>query len=546
VTQPLPTLSTTSKYSLSPLLRLAILGTLFIVEKLFLDRFVDWDRAQDAQGFAVAVRTAQHVGFRFLVAFGAAMTLFVWVRGGEQLASVAASMRTARMRFGWGLVHILLLACLVPLTYELFAADAALPFPAVVVTWIALATGAALSAALAMADWSIWRMASRSLGVNWSYAAAAALLAASAIQLSQSLWEPTTAITFDLVRRILSAMIPSLTVDTANRILSTDRFAVQVSELCSGLEGMGLILAFTITWLVCFRREYIFPRALLLIPAGLVTMFLLNVLRIAALVLIGHIGYPEIAEFGFHSQAGWIAFNAAACGLVFFSRRSSWLNREATSSADSTTIENPTAVYVLPLLAVLAAGELSQAMSGTFEVFYPLRLVAGLSALFLYRRKLASLNWKCSALAPIVGILVFVIWILAAWIISRPTSMPDQLAAMTPAARTLWVAIRLVTSILVVPVVEELAYRGYLMRRLAREDFESMPYDRVRWPAVLIAAVAFGLAHGAFWIPGVVAGLAFGFILVRRNSIGEAVVAHVTANLLVAISVLAFDQWQLW
>jgi exosortase/archaeosortase family protein len=109
-------------------------------------------------------------------------------------------------------------------------------------------------------------------------------------------------------------------------VLSTDRFAVEVSEICSGLEGMGLMLAFTAAWLVYFRREYIFPRALVLIPIGLVTIFALNILRIAALMLIGYAGYPGVAQYGFHSQAGWIAFNTVACVLVFFSRRNTWLN----------------------------------------------------------------------------------------------------------------------------------------------------------------------------------------------------------------------------
>ena len=66
-------------------------------------------------------------------------------------------------------------------------------------------------------------------------------------------------------------------------------------------------------------------------------------------------------------------------------------------------------------------------------------------------------------------------------------------------------------------VAEELAYRDYLMRRLVSEDFESVPFHKVRWPVVVLMALVFGLAHGTFWLPGIAAGLAFGFILVRRK-----------------------------
>jgi CAAX prenyl protease-like protein len=99
---------------------------------------------------------------------------------------------------------------------------------------------------------------------------------------------------------------------------------------------------------------------------------------------------------------------------------------------------------------------------------------------------------------------------------------------------------------LVVPIAEELAYRGYLMRRLMSADFESVPYQSVHWASVTISAVAFGLAHGVMWLPGIVAGLAFGILTVRRGSLGEAVVAHATTNALVAAAVLGLGQWQLW
>ncbi len=166
-------------------------------------------------------------------------------------------------------------------------------------------------------------------GSSGLYAVVAALLGTGVWQWSDKLWVPAAGLTFDLVRLVLYPLLPTLSADTATRVLATDQFEVEVSDVCSGLEGMGLILAFSVAWLVYFRREYVFPRALLLIPVGLAAMFALNVFRIAALMLIGNAGYPDVASFGFHSQAGWIAFNSVACGLVFVSRRSSWLNRVA-------------------------------------------------------------------------------------------------------------------------------------------------------------------------------------------------------------------------
>jgi exosortase E/protease (VPEID-CTERM system) len=519
----------------------------FFAEKVLLNSFVDFDRAQAAQGFGAVVRNAQHWGFRFLVALTAAIALFAYVRGGEKLKAADAAIRSTTVRIRWTLVHVLLLACLIPLSYSLYRDEATpLPLAAVVTLWIGIGGAAALSAVVAMAPWRLWRQAAVALGNMWWYAVIAALLSASAMHLSQRLWGPTATLTFNLVRQLLLPVIPMLSADPATRVLSTDRFAVEVSEICSGLEGVGLMLIFTGAWLLYFRREYIFPRALLLIPAGVTGVFGLNVLRISVLFLIGDAGFPDVAVYGFHSQAGWIAFIAVACGLVLLSRRSGWLNRAAAHSDASSAMHNPTAAYLMPLLAILAAGAVSSAISSGFEFFYPLRVIGGLLMLARYRRKLATIDWHWSWRGPAVGALVFLVWIVAAYFLVPQSAMPAKLATVSPALRGFWIVSRIAGSILIVPVAEELAYRGYLMRRLVNADFESVPFNTVHWPALTATAVVFGLAHGALWLPGVVAGIAFGLILVRRGRIGEAVAAHATANALIAASVLGAHQWQLW
>jgi exosortase E/protease (VPEID-CTERM system) len=528
-------------------LRLTIIALIFLAEKIFLNRFVDFESADAAQGLGAFVRVAQHWGFRFMVALAAAIALFAYVREGQKLIAAKAAIKSASVRGTWAIAHVLLVACLAPLSFLLFRDGASpLSFEAVVALWIVLAAGAAISALLAMAPWPLWINAARALGVIWCYAVVAALLGASAMQLSQTLWVPTASVTFDLVRLVLSPVMPALHADAATRVLSTQNFAVEVSEICSGLEGMGLILAFTVAWLLYFRREYVFPRSLLLIPVGLAMIFALNVLRISTLMLIGDRGYPEVAEYGFHSQAGWIAFNAVACALVFFSRRSRWLNRAAASAVATHMTENPTALYLMPLLTILAAGALSHAMSGDFENLYALRLIAGVAVLLIYGRRLAAIDWRWSWRAPAVGLLVFLVWIAAAHFLAPEASMPTRLAAYSPLLKGSWIASRLAVSVLVVPIAEELAYRGYLMRRLVNADFESVPYVSVRWVPISVTAVAFGLVHGIMWLPGIVAGMAFGILTVRRGLLGEAVVAHATTNALVAAAVLGWGQWQLW
>ena len=112
----------------------------------------------------------------------------------------------------------------------------------------------------------------------------------------------------------------------ATGTLGTQRFAVEIAPACSGLEGVGLMLIFSVLWLWCFRNDYRFPRALLLIPIGIVAIFILNSVRIAALILIGDAGATTVALGGFHSQAGWIAFNGVALGLASLAHRVPYLS----------------------------------------------------------------------------------------------------------------------------------------------------------------------------------------------------------------------------
>jgi CAAX prenyl protease-like protein len=90
-----------------------------------------------------------------------------------------------------------------------------------------------------------------------------------------------------------------------------------------------------------------------------------------------------------------------------------------------------------------------------------------------------------------------------------------------------------------VPLAEELAFRGYLLRRLRSEDFESIPARAAGlWP-VLVSSLVYGAFLGSFWLPGTFAGTIFGLVYARTSRLGEAVVAHGIGNGMIAAWVLA-------
>jgi CAAX prenyl protease-like protein len=304
-----------------------------------------------------------------------------------------------------------------------------------------------------------------------------------------------------------------------------------------------------VVWLCLFRKEFRFPRALLLIPAGVAILYVLNGVRIAALILIGSAGAPGVAMGGFHSQAGWIAFIAVAAGFALVAQHSPWMTvRPAAASTDDRSVENPTAVYLAPFLAILAAAMVSRAASGKVEWLYPLRFFAAAAAIWFYRRRYARLDWKFGWAAPAAGALVFLMWIGLDWAMRVPagSDLPAALAAWPAPARVTWLLFRTLAAVATVPIAEELAFRGFLIRRFIAADFESVDLRSFGWIPALGSSVAFGLLHGNRWLAGILAGMIYAAVMRRRGRIGDAVMAHAVTNALLAAWVLAGGHWSAW
>jgi len=102
-----------------------------------------------------------------------------------------------------------------------------------------------------------------------------------------------------------------------------------------------------------------------------------------------------------------------------------------------------------------------------------------------------------------------------------------------------------VGSALVVPISEELAFRGYLLRRLQGGDFTSVSPRAWTWFSLLTSSLLFGVLHGR-WLAGTLAGLAYAVLLVRTGRLGEAVAAHAVTNGVIAAWVLVTGDWSHW
>ncbi|HSR05888.1 MAG TPA: exosortase E/protease, VPEID-CTERM system [Bryobacteraceae bacterium] len=428
----------------------------------------------------------------------------------------------------------------------------------VTVIWLLAGICGIVLGAFAFMPRVLWARLLRDTGWLWAYTLLAVIFACIAGGYSRVLWLPSSRLTYALVKSLLSLFVTGIIANPMTMHLGTTKFAVEIAPECSGYEGAGLILAFGVVWLWFFRDECRFPRALILIPAGVVLMYLLNAVRITSLILIGDAGATRIALGGFHSQAGWIAFNAVALGFSLAARRLPWLTTTGQTTAGhmGTTIaepseesaDNPAATYLLPFLSILAVGMVTGAVSGDFQWLYPLRFLAAAGALWFLRKRYATVDWSFSWFGPAMGVLAFVIWLGMDALLNTPTHdvMPGALAATTPAIRTTWIVFRILAAVITVPIAEELAFRGFLIRRFLSGDIEALPPQSFTWFGLGVTSIAFGILHGNLWFAGILAGLLYAWALLRRGKLGEAIVAHATTNALLAAYVLLFHKWHLW
>jgi CAAX prenyl protease-like protein len=146
-----------------------------------------------------------------------------------------------------------------------------------------------------------------------------------------------------------------------------------------------------------------------------------------------------------------------------------------------------------------------------------------------------------------VGLLVFVAWIQldAPWMqLGQPSASFVPLDAQGQRQWPL-IAVRLIGAALLVPVMEELFWRGCLMRWVERADFQAQDPRRVSARAVLLSTLLFMLAH-TLWLAAIVAGLAYAWLYRHSGKLWCAVIAHALTNAALGLWVIRTGQWGFW
>ncbi|UCH29018.1 MAG: exosortase E/protease, VPEID-CTERM system [Myxococcales bacterium] len=539
---------TSQRWYLRPLVALLLLTVEYLTISLGLDAAVLLGQAGAWEGLGWTGLLGSA-----LVAFGTAL----WILGGDQLRSAFA--RSAEAPTGLSSLarrlafHVFCFAAFFAVSVLVFSEEG--PPERFAGMWISLWVigGAATVATLIPVAFGGLKVRAllHELRTPLALSAVLGLVAWGAGVAAVGLWEPLGSITLDAVVVTLEVLISPIYFEPSKAIVGTEEFSVLIAPICSGYEGIGLIIVFLAAYLVVFRERFRFPRVLVILPVAIAAVWLLNVARIVALILIGHAGYEDIAVGGFHSKAGWLLFCAVALGAVWVTQNLRWFARDPSTPARR--IVNPSGPFLLPMLAVVSTALVTGLFVDDFDYLYPVRAAAGLLVLAWYRKSYASQLehdlggrslWSVHAAG--IGAAVYVLWIgLSSLDGPLAEAPPPALSELATPLALVWIIGRVAGSVVIAPLVEELAFRGFLLRRIIGSDFTKVPYNQWHWPAVLISSVAFAALHQQ-WIGGFAAGVLYAYAQKRRGLLSDAVLAHAVTNALIAVQVLGAGHWSLW
>jgi CAAX prenyl protease-like protein len=178
---------------------------------------------------------------------------------------------------------------------------------------------------------------------------------------------------------------------------------------------------------------------------------------------------------------------------------------------------------------------------------YPLKTVVVGGALLLLVPWYPKLNVGSTGVAVLAGAVVFVLWVLpeGTYPLLSATTPVDPFENIVAPWVYVWIGFRVVGASVVVPVMEEFFWRGFLLRWIIRQDFKKVAIGTFTWPSFLITSALFASEHNR-WLVGLVAGIAYNLVLYRTKSLYACMIAHGVTNLILAVFVLMTEQWGFW
>jgi len=216
--------------------------------------------------------------------------------------------------------------------------------------------------------------------------------------------------------------------------------------------------------------------------------------------------------------------------------------------------ESPDYARALPLFVFVGIGALKGLFGKEAEYwFYMAKTLAGVWIVWELRPFVAEMRWKISWEAVVVGIGVFALWVGLDGYYPRLVKLgaddgwnpPKQFGAGSALA-WMFILVRIGGSSLVVPPLEEIFYRSFLYRYLVKVNFLTMPLGQFHLLSFIGTSTLFGLMHPDRWVAGILCGLAYQWLVIRKGRLGDSMAAHGITNCLLGVYIVWKGAWSFW
>jgi uncharacterized protein len=212
--------------------------------------------------------------------------------------------------------------------------------------------------------------------------------------------------------------------------------------------------------------------------------------------------------------------------------------------------------YVVPFVVFLAFLAV-RSVTGLSLLAEQIVWLAGMAAVIaVFARPALDFRVRYRGGTIVLGISVFLLWIAPDllfpgyrfhWLLSNSIT-----GAVTPGlpeearSEPLILLLRGLRAAVIVPIVEELFWRAWLMRWLINPDFTKVPMGTYTPQAFWMVAVLFAAEHGPYWDVGLATGILYNWWMVRTKSLGDLVLAHGITNACLSTYVVAAGKWEYW
>lgn len=202
--------------------------------------------------------------------------------------------------------------------------------------------------------------------------------------------------------------------------------------------------------------------------------------------------------------------------------------------------------YVIPFTAFMILTEISRLIEGSVYYVYPIKTLVAALLIIYYWKSYKELNMGWTFFALFAGIAVFIIWVGFDDFYPKLDGASYDPGFFESRMFRAWLIFnRMIGSVIVVPVMEELFWRSFVLRFIINVDFLKVKLGTFTWTSFIISSLLFGSEHSQ-WLVGIIAGAIYNVVLYHRRELSDCIAAHAITNFLLGVFVIASGRYEFW